>query len=135
LKKQLAYEQVQAKQNKAIRFLRDIVGDDDRASDVEDMIVEGYADSRGVTITNPRGQAMANGNNGGNGDVGYDFDGWTKADCVDALSQVAEIADQAYDPMSSREDAVQALGAILDVLSDGDGGDDVDDSDDDTDQD
>ena len=73
---------------------------------------------------------MANGN-GGNGDDDYAFPGWTKQDCVDALNQVAQIADDAYDPMSSREDLAHVVGDILDALSDGDTLDeDVDDSDD-----
>jgi hypothetical protein len=125
LKKQQTYEQVSAKKDKAAQFLRDVVGDDDKASDVEDMNVEDYADSRGVTITNPRRQAMANGN-GGDGDSDYDFDSWTKADCIDTLGQVVDIADQAFDPMSSREDMAQALSDILDALSDGDDGGDED---------
>ena len=61
----------------------------------------------------------------GSGDD-YSFDDWAKTDMQDALEQVAQIACDAYDPMSSREDAMQALGDILDALSDEDEDEDQD---------
>jgi len=72
---------------------------------------------------------MANGNGGDD----YDFTDWTKTDCTAALNQVAQIAEAAYDPMSSREDLAQALSDILDALGDGDDDDTADDGDDDGD--
>jgi hypothetical protein len=64
-----------------------------------------------------------------NGDD-YDFSGWSKADCIDALTEVGQIASSAYEPESSREDLAAALGAILTAISDNED-DDADDEDDD----
>jgi phenylalanine-4-hydroxylase len=51
-KKQATYEQVQAKKDKAVQFLRDVVGDDDKADDFEDMDVQAYADKKHIQIVN-----------------------------------------------------------------------------------
>jgi hypothetical protein len=135
LKKYQTLEQVEKTKAKAARFAESVLEDSDLADALESESAESYAERRGIVITNPaqkRRTTMANGNNGGNGDDDYDFDGWTKQDCVDALNQVAQIADDAYDPMSSREDLAQAVGDIMDALSDGgDTGDEDDDQDDD----
>lgn len=42
--------QVEAKQDKAVRFLRDVVGDDDRADDIEDMSLSEYAEHKGIQM-------------------------------------------------------------------------------------
>jgi hypothetical protein len=49
-------EQVEAKQDKAVRFLRDVVGDDDRADDIEDMSLSEYAEHKRIQMgsENPR---------------------------------------------------------------------------------
>jgi hypothetical protein len=60
---------------------------------------------------------MANGNNGGDD---FDFSSWSKSDMQDALEQVSRIANDAFDPMSSREDMAQALADILSALTDED---------------
>jgi hypothetical protein len=57
---------------------------------------------------------MANGNNG---DDNFDFRGWSKSDMQDVLEQVSRIADDAFDPMCSREDMAQALADILSALT------------------
>jgi hypothetical protein len=120
-------EQVEAKQEKAVLFARNVLQDDDLADDLESESADDYAARKHLTISNPRRvTTMASGGNGGNGDDDYDFSGWTKADCTDALTHIAQIAGDAYDPMSSREDLAQALSDILDELSDDDGGDDDD---------
>jgi hypothetical protein len=47
-------DQVKAMQEKAVRFLRDVVGDDDKADEIDGMSVEEYAVKKKVTIENPR---------------------------------------------------------------------------------
>ena len=138
----MTLEQVEAWQRKSVSFARNVLENDDLADELEDEDPYGYAAGKHLKITNPirRQASMANGN-GGNGDD-YDFGGWTKADCVDTLNQVAQIANDAYTPEASREDLAGALGDILSVLTDEDESEDEDgtdsgdgDQDDDNDQD
>jgi hypothetical protein len=114
----VTYDEVRKRQEKAVRFLRDVVGDDDRADEVEDESVEDYADRKHLVLKNPQRRTidMANGD--------------TKADLQDAIDQAVEILSDVYTPESSREDLAAACGDALDVLA-GDGGDDVDGDDDD----
>ena len=124
MKKQQTYEQVEARKDKAARFLRDILDDDDRAEDVEDESVEDYAERKGITITNSGRRAiMANGN-GGNGEM-------TKAELEDCVDNATQILTDAYVPEASREDLAAAIGDALDALSGEDSGDEDDDGDDD----
>ena len=63
----MTYDQVATRQQKAGQFLRDVVGDDDRADEVENESVEDYADRKGLVIANAaertqRRKTMANGN-------------------------------------------------------------------------
>jgi hypothetical protein len=126
----MTYDQVEARKEKAVRFLRDVVGDDDRADEVEDESVEDYADRKGLVIKNTATCVTRNagmeGNDMANGD--------TKADLQDAIDQAVQILSDAYTPESSREDLAAACGDALDVLA-GDGGDDDDDDDVDDDDD
>ena len=46
-------DQVQAMQEKAVRFLHDVVDDPDRADEFEAMSPEEYAEHKGVEIENP----------------------------------------------------------------------------------
>jgi hypothetical protein len=126
-------EQVEARQRKAANFARNVLEDDDLADSLEDEDPADYAERKHLKITNSgRRSAMANSDNAGNGDG---FSSWTKADCVDALAQVAQIASDAYTPEASREDLAGALGDILNALSDDDGDEDEDDDEDDHGQD
>ena len=50
--KQFTADQVQAKKDKAVQFLRDVVGDDDRADEFEDMSLDEYAEDKGIEIVN-----------------------------------------------------------------------------------
>ena len=126
----VTYDQVEARKEEAVRFLRDVVGDDDRADEVEDESVEDYADRKGLVIKNTATCVTRNagmeGNDMANGD--------TKADLQDAIDQAVQILSDAYTPESSREDLAAAVGDALDALS-GNGDDDDDDVDDDDDSD
>jgi hypothetical protein len=48
-------EQVEKMQEKAVRFLDDVVGDPDKADEIEDMTVEEYADKKRIHLVNPSG--------------------------------------------------------------------------------
>ena len=52
--KQLTREQVQARKDKAARFVRDVLDDPDRASEIEDESLEDYAARRKFQIVNPK---------------------------------------------------------------------------------
>ena len=110
----MTYDQVQAKKEKAERFVRDVIGDDDRADEIADETVEDYAGRKRLVINSGRTRTtMANGN----------------PSKQDLLDQVADLQDE--------NDALQAqLDAIQDVLSGADGDDDgADDAGDDGDDD
>lgn len=48
------YRQIAARKDKAVRFLRDVLHDSERADEVEDESVEDYAERRHLRIVNPR---------------------------------------------------------------------------------
>jgi hypothetical protein len=51
--KALTRDQLQARKDKAVRFVRDVLGDPDRAAEIEDESLEDYAERRKITLTNP----------------------------------------------------------------------------------
>ena len=107
----MTYAQVEARKEKAVRFLRDVVGDDDRADEVEDESVEDYATRKRLVIENTAQRRV---NNVANGN-----DSMTKADMADVCDQVQDILSDAYTPESSREDLAAAIGDALDLLENG----------------
>jgi hypothetical protein len=91
---------LQAKKDKAVRFLRDVLEDNDKADEVEDEDVEGYAARKHIAITNPpRRMSMANGN----------ANDMSKADLQDYIDQATQILQDVYQPESSREDLAAAI--------------------------
>jgi predicted RNase H-like nuclease (RuvC/YqgF family) len=50
----LSREQLQGRKEKAVRFVRDVLGDPDRAEEIERESLEDYAERREFQITNPR---------------------------------------------------------------------------------
>ena len=50
----LTREQVEARKAKAVRFVRDVLGDPDRAEEIERESLEDYAVRRKFQISNPR---------------------------------------------------------------------------------
>jgi hypothetical protein len=53
--KTLTRKQLESRKAKAVRFTRDVLGDDDRASEIEDESLEDYAKRKRIQISNPRG--------------------------------------------------------------------------------
>ncbi len=51
--KELTRDQVQSRKDKAVRFVRDVLGDPDRAEEIAEESVEDYAQRRKFTIINP----------------------------------------------------------------------------------
>ena len=49
----LTREQIQARKDKAVSFTRDVVGDPDRAAEIEDEGLEAYAQRRKLKLKNP----------------------------------------------------------------------------------
>jgi hypothetical protein len=125
----VTYDQIAARKEKAVRFVRDVLDDEDHADDIAEESVGDYAARKKIVITNRakrltnerKRDTMANGNGAP-----------TKDDLQDAIDQATQILSEAYAPESSREDLAAAVGDALDVLS-GDGGDDDDNGGDDDD--
>lgn len=51
--KVLTREQLQGRKEKAVRFVRDVLGDQDRAEEIEGESLDDYAARRKIQITNP----------------------------------------------------------------------------------
>ena len=53
--KSLTRQQLEKRKTQAVRFVRDVLGDEDRAADIEDESLEEYAERRRIQLTNPKG--------------------------------------------------------------------------------
>ena len=53
--KTLTHKQLEARKAQAVRFVRDVLEDDDKADDIEDESLEDYAEHRHIKIANPKG--------------------------------------------------------------------------------
>lgn len=53
--KTLTRKQLEGRKTQAVRFVRDVLGDDDRAEEIADESLEEYAERRRVKLTNPKG--------------------------------------------------------------------------------
>ena len=53
--KTLTRKQLESRKAKAARFARDVLGDEDRAAEIEDESLESYAERRHFQIRNPKG--------------------------------------------------------------------------------
>lgn len=51
----LTRDQAESRKEKAVRFVRDVLGDSDRADEIESESTDDYAARRGIAIVNPRG--------------------------------------------------------------------------------
>lgn len=47
-------DQVQATKEKAVRFVRDVLGDNEHADEIEDRSIEDYAERKRIKIVNPQ---------------------------------------------------------------------------------
>lgn len=127
MKKTRTLAQVATAKKRAVSFLSDVLEDDDRADEVEDESLESYAERKGIQILNnpsrhAKGKPMAATKQP------------TKADLETVLEQVAEAANTALDPASSRRELVGALQTIADLTGTEDDEDEIDEDDDDDDE-
>ena len=110
--KQLTRSQLESRKEKAVRFVRDVLGDPDRAEEIAEEPLEHYAERRKIQITNPskrRNGIMA-----------------TKQELEDRVGELEQ----------ENADLQDQLDAIADIVApedenDQDAGDDDDDEDDD----
>jgi hypothetical protein len=96
-KKRLTADQVQAKKDRAVQFLRDVVGDDDKADEFEDMDLNEYAERKRVQIVNKgeRSRKMANGN------------GRTKQDLLDEIDELQQENEALQEQLNAISDIVR----------------------------
>jgi hypothetical protein len=115
--KQLTRAQLEGRKEKAVRFTRDVLGDPDRAEEIEAESLEDYAERRKVKLinsSNRRNPIMARTP--------------TKADLQAQLAEVLEENQELQDQLDAIADIV-----VPDDDEDDDSGDDDDDGDDDQD--
>ena len=51
--KTLTRKQLESRKAQAVRFTRDVLGDEDRAQEIEDEPLEDYAERRHIEMVNP----------------------------------------------------------------------------------
>jgi hypothetical protein len=112
--KQLTREQVATRKAKAVRFLRDVLDDPDRAAEVEDESIESYAARRHFKLSNPNAKGVREMPQERLADVVADRD--------ELLGKVADLRDLADDILSEYETPDEAEEAE----DDGGNGDDED---------
>ncbi len=118
-KKVLTLQQAETAKKRAGRFVSNVMGDEDRADDIEDETLDEWLNETGRKLkSNPqrKKKTMAASNTA------------TKSDLQDQIDQISDMVADALDPVLSREEVVQRLQDIDEVIN---GDDDDDDSDDD----
>ena len=118
-KKDRTYEQAEAMQTKAVRFLRDVVGDDEKANEIEGLSVSEYAERKGLRLTNP--SQKLNSKNERGGDM---QDTRTKTELIEELDAYEELVSEIWDSIvdvdsdSSKEDLISATDEVADLVHD-----------------
>jgi hypothetical protein len=92
--KEYTAEQVQAKKGKAVQFLRDVMGDDDKADEFDDMDLDEYVEHKKIQIVNRGVKTMANGNS----------DPRTKQELLDEIDDLQTQLDAINDILNPRDD-------------------------------
>ena len=114
-------DEAQKTKERAVRFVRSVLRDDERADELEAEPLASYARRKRIEIINPRTE--------GRGIMA------TKPQLEEALDSVYEKLQEAYDPRLSREEMAEKIGEVLDDLAPEGDGDDDDSEDEDTDDD
>lgn len=99
-------EQAQKTKAKAVRFVHDVLGDDERADELDAEPLESYAQRKRIQIINPvRGgrKSMARKP--------------TRPELEETLDTVYEKLQEAYGPRISREEMAEKIGDVLDELA------------------
>jgi predicted RNase H-like nuclease (RuvC/YqgF family) len=110
----LTREQIEARKEKAVAFVRDIVGDSDRAGEIADENLEDYAQRRKFEITNPsRRRAIM-----------------PRKTIEDYRAENADLKDQIGDLEEENETLADQLDSIADIAAGEEEGEDEDEADD-----
>jgi hypothetical protein len=114
---------VQSRKDRAVRFVRDVLSDPDRAAEIEDEPLESYAARRRFQIQNPnrKERTMAS--------LRQQVD-----DLQDVLDQVEGVLEDGYQVTSTREELAETISEALSIISPG-GEESEDETDEDTDTD
>jgi len=116
--KALTREQLQGRKDQAVRFTHDVVGDPDRADEIQSESLEDYAQRRHIQLLNPRRrQTMA------------------RKTTQDYRDEIADLKDQLSDLEDENETLQDTLDNIAGIASGEDEDLDESDSDDDSDDD
>jgi len=107
--KRLTRDQIEGRKEKAVRFVRDVLDDPERADEIEDESVEDYAERRKFEIANPRRR-------------------------VSTMASKAELQDRIEELESENEELQSRLDEVLDIVAPPDDADESDGEDEDLDE-
>ena len=96
----LSREQIEARKEKAARFVRDVLDDPDRADEIADESLEYYAERRKFEITNPKRRAIM-----------------PRKSVEDYRDEVADLKAQIADLEEENEGLQEQLDGISEILS------------------
>jgi len=123
-KKEKTKQQAAAMQAKAVRFLRDVVGDNAKADEIEGLTVSEYGARKGLVFTNPVSglkkaerstKKMADGN--GTSTI-------TKADLEAENSELLDLLNDVWNEFSdvdnttNKAQAIEAIDSVCEMLND-----------------
>ena len=99
-------EQAQSRKDRAARFVRDVLGDSRRASEIEDERLEDYAVRRKFRLQNPRrkDESMAS--------LRQQVD-----NLQGVLDRVEGVLEDGYQVTATREDLAETIGEALSIIS------------------
>jgi hypothetical protein len=103
--KSKTFDQMERMKDKAAQFVRDVLGDDDRAQEIEDESVESYSDRKRIEIVdNPqrKNAPMAT---------------QTKAELVQVLDNAGEKIAELLNPILTREQLVEGLQELDEMIN------------------
>jgi predicted RNase H-like nuclease (RuvC/YqgF family) len=96
----LSREQIEARKEQAVRFVRDVLGDPDRADEIADESLEDYAERRKFEITNPKRRAIM-----------------PRKTVEDYREEVADLKDQLAELEEENESLQSQLDQIADIAA------------------
>ena len=94
----LTREQAESRKDAAVRFVDNVLGDPDRADEIDEEDLEDYAARRKIQLVNSRRNAMPGGNSG---------NGRTKQDLLDEIDDLQQ----------ENQDLRDQLDAIADIVA------------------
>ncbi len=96
----LTRAQLEGRKEKAVRFVRDVLGDPDRADEIADESLEDYAERRKFEITNPRRRAIM-----------------PRKTIEDYRAEVAELKDQLGELEEENESLQDQLDQVAEIVA------------------